>query len=287
MVVFDDKDIVKDPVQDLDGVHTPNKEREGPIVELLNAKLMEDKGGSYHQQDPKAGHWSTATSCKRKTYLNYVHKLDDELDEVMNTASSHWTFSHGDLIHELIQDMFVEALGREHVTVEEYIEQDIGDGFKVKGHADLVIRGHENFPDPFVIDIKTKSEFTYYSYPDNGHARTVPADSNIVQLNGYMNHLGADFGALLYYSKRNDHLEEYWIDADQELFDMGIEEIKTVLRHVASGDPAPKDADDYMCNPEFCKYYREGMCDGVEGVSPPDNYKDNEESFAYEEGTWD
>jgi len=191
MVVFD-KDIVEDPAQDLDGVSIPNAEREGPIVELLNAKLMEDKGGSYHQQDPRAGHWSAANGCKRKSYLNYVHKLDDSLEEIKNDASSYWTFSHGDLIHEFIQDMFVEALGKEHVTVEEWIDAEINDEYKIAGHADLVIRGHEKFPDPFVIDIKTKSEFTYYNYGKGGHVRSTPSEDNLMQLNGYMNHVGAD-----------------------------------------------------------------------------------------------
>ena len=284
MVVFD-KDIVEDPAQDIDRVSIPNAEREGPIVELMNAKLLEDKGGSYHQKDPRAGHWSAANGCKRRSYLNYVHKLDDDLEEIKNDASSYWTFTHGDLIHEFIQDMFVEALGEEHVTVEEWIGEDITDEYTIAGHADLVIRGHEKFPDPFVIDIKTKSEFTYYNYGKGGHVRSIPSESNMMQLNGYMHHVGAKFGALLYYSKRNDHIEEYWIEQDDELFEEGIGNIVELLDHVQQGEPAPKDAKEYLCCNDYCKYYRKGMCDGVEGVDPPENYE--EQDFSYEEGRWD
>lgn len=286
MVVFD-KDIVEDPLDELDGVSVPNEEREGPIVELLNTKLLEDSGGSYHQRDPRAGHWSAATGCKRRNYLNYAHNLDDDLDEIPNDASSQWTFTHGDIIHEHIQDMFVEALGEEHVTVEEYIQEDISEDFKVVGHADLVIRGHEEFPDPFVIDIKTKSEFKYYNYGAGGHARTIPAKKNIMQLNGYMNHIGAKFGALLYYSKRNDHLEEYWIERDEELFDAGVEHITELLEHVKQGEPAPRDADEYLCCNDFCKYYREGLCPGVDSVEAPDNYDPEKADYEYPEDNWE
>lgn len=286
MVIFD-KDIVEDPVESLDNVHIPNERREGPIVHSLNDWLLDDKGGSYHQQDPKAGHWSSATGCKRKNYLNYVHKLDEDLDVPPNTPESEWTFTHGDVIHELIQDMFLERLGKEHVTIEEWVNESINEEFEIKGHADIVIRDHEDFPNPFVIDIKTKAEFTYYNYGKGGHVRSTPAEKNIMQLNGYMNHIGARFGALLYYSKRNDHLEEYWIERDEELFDEGISEIVELLEHVQSGEPAPRDANEYLCCNDYCKYYREGLCPGVDGVEPPDNLKVDDTDFTYPEEHWE
>jgi len=286
MVVFD-KDIVEDPVDSLENVHIPNDAREGPIVKLFNEALLDFKGESYHQKDPRAGHWSSATGCKRRSYLNYVHKLDDDLEPLENGMNSEWTFTHGDLIHEFLQARITDKLGEEHVTIEERIDDPIDDEFKIVGHADIVIRGHPDFPDPFVIDIKTKSEFKYYNYGKGGHVRTTPSEDNIMQLNGYMTHLGADYGALLYYSKRNDHLEEYWVEQDRNLFEEGISEIVELLEHVHEGTPAPRDAKPYLCCDDYCPYFREGLCQGADEADTPDNLKVDDDEFSYEEGQWD
>ena len=306
MVNFD-KDIVKDPVQDMDRVFIPNEEREGPLHTVLQKLMREEKGQSYHNTDPKRGHLSSSDGCGRRSYLNYVHKLDDDLEVPPNDDNANWTFTHGDLIHEFIQEMLVEALGEEHVTVEETVSFDMGDEYYIYGHADLVIRGLDSaselnealpegvsidtddvkgFPDPFVIDIKTKSEFTYYSYDDNGHARSIPKESNIMQLNGYMGILGAQHGCLLYYSKRNDHLEEYWIDFNQELFEQAQDNLQTVLDAVNTGTPAPKTPDgEYMCK-KFCKWYDQGKCPGVDGVEPHENWDGDGEQYEYDDPEW-
>lgn len=306
MVVFD-KDIVKDPVDELDSVYIPNEEREGPLFEVLNRLLAEDKGKSYHNTNPKQGHLSSADGCSRRNYLKYIHKLDDDLEVPDNDRNTNWTFTHGDLIHEFIQNMLVESLGSEHVTTEESVSFDIGDEFFIYGHADIVIRGLDDvdkindlipsserykdhdvkgFPDPFVVDIKTKSEFTYYSYGDDGHVRSIPKESNIKQLNGYMGILGAEYGCLLYYSKRNDNLEEYWIRFDEELFEETQDQIKTVLNAVNTGTPAPRDPDgEYMCK-KFCKWYKEGKCPGVDGIDPHDNWDEDSQDFEYDNPEW-
>jgi hypothetical protein len=275
MVVFD-KDIVEDPLDDLDKVHAPNESREGPVHSVLSELMAHEQGGSYHNTDPKRGHLSSSDGCGRRNYLNYVHKLDDDLDVPPNDNETNWTFSHGDVIHELIQDMLVENLGKKHVGVEETVSYDINDDYYIYGHADLVIRGLDSveelnsalpsgiefepteikgFPDPFVIDIKTKSEFKYYNYGKKGHARTVPKDSNLMQLNGYMGILGAEYGCLLYYSKRNDYIEEYTPDGD------------------------------YMCK-KFCKWYKQGKCPGMEGVNPHENWEGDDEAFVYDHPEW-
>lgn len=306
MVKFD-KNIVEDPVKDIDGIHAPNESREGPVVGLLNSLMQKKQGGSYHQQDPKTGHLSTSDGCSRRNYLKYIHKLDDDLEVPSNDDNTNWTFSHGDAVHELIQDMLVEELGKKHVSVEESIEVEIGNEYYIYGHADLVIRGLEDpselndalpdsvnllpdefkgFPDPFVIDIKTKSEFKYYDYQQNGHARTVPKESNMMQLNGYMGALDAAFGCLLYYSKRNDHIEEYWMDFDPELFEEAKSNIRAVLDAVNTGQPAPRDPDgSYMCE-KFCKWYKQGKCPGMEGVEPHENWDGDEEAFVYDHPEW-
>lgn len=286
MVVFD-KNILEDPVEELENVSIPNPEREGPLVRLFNRLLKESKSQSYHNTNPKAGHWSSATGCKRRSYLNYVHKLDDNLEPLDNDINSEWTFTHGDLIHEFLQELILEEYGEEHVTIEERISEPISDEFEISGHADIVIRGLDDFPDPFVIDIKTKAEFTYYNPGKRGHVRSTPAEDNIMQLNGYMNHVGAKFGALLYYSKRNDHLEEYWIEYDDELFQEGIDEITTMLEYVRDGVPAPRDSKPYLCCDDYCPYYREGLCQGVDEVDEPENMQDVGDKFHYKEGQWD
>lgn len=285
MVKFD-KDIIEDPHEDLDNVKVPSATREGPIIDLLNTRLLDQNDTSYHQTDPKSGHLSSVDGCNRKTYLNYVHKLDDKLQPPKESIGSYWTFLHGDLIHEEIQEMFVECLGPEHVTVEETLRPKISDSYSIWGHADLVIRDLDAFPDPFVIDIKTKSEFKYYNYSKSGHVRSIPQEKHIKQLTGYMHHIGADIGALLYYSKRNDHLEEYWVEYDPELYEEIEDQLIEVLDDVNTGRMSDKTAKSYLCDPDFCKYYREGLCDGVDDASTPDNYDAEKSDFNYEDPQW-
>lgn len=306
MVKFD-KEIVEDPVEEIDGIKAPNESREGPVVGLLNSLMQKRKGGSYHNTDPTRGHLSSSDSCQRKNYLNYVHKLDESLDVPPNDDNTNWTFSHGDAVHELIQEMLVEELGKKHVSVEETITVDLDGEYYIYGHADLVIRGLDDpsevnealpdevnllpddfkgFPDPFVIDIKTKSEFKYYNYGKNGHARTVPKESNMMQLNGYMGALGASFGCLLYYSKRNDHIEEYWMDFNPSLFEEAKDNITVVLDAVNTGEPAPRNPDgEYMCE-KFCKWYKQGKCPGMEGVDPHENWDGDDDAFVYDHPEW-
>lgn len=306
MVRFD-KDIVDDPVKDISGVQKPNEEREGPVVGFLNSVMQSESGGSYHNTDPKRGHPSSADGCKRRNYLKYVHKLDDSLDVPENDANTNWTFKHGDLVHELIQDMFESTLGQNHIENEKSMSLDIGNEYYIYGHADIVITGlndstivesllpgasehlpdgFQGFPDPFIVDIKTTSEFTYYDYQNNGHVRKVPKESNIKQLNTYMGIEGAKFGCLLYYSKRNDHLEEYWVTFDEELFEEAKQDIHTVLDSVNTGTPAPKTPDGtYMCE-KFCKWYKQGKCPGVEEVDDPENWNGDETEFEYSSPEW-
>ena len=308
MVIFKDKDIVEDPAEDIEIVHKPNDAREGPVHTLLTKLMDEKSGGSYHNTDPNRGHLSSSDGCKRRSYLNYIHKLDEDLDVPPNDNNTNWTFKHGDVIHELIQELLVENLGDEHVTNEETVDYDLGDQKYIYGHADIVIRGLDDvdmvnralpenialspkdlsgFPDPFVIDIKTTSEFTYYNRGKKGHARSTPKESHLMQLNGYMGIIGAEFGCLLYYSKRNDHIEEIWVQFDQELFEDAIRNIEIVLDSVETGTPAPKDPDGaYMCE-RFCKWYDTGKCPGAEIADDNPNFEGDDTEFEYEDPEWD
>lgn len=299
MVQFD-KDIEKDPLDELDFVKTPNDEREGPIFETvtegIDSRTREhefvsmaaehDKPGSYHYADAKRGHWSQSSGCTTRGYLNYVFKQDDDLDKPEPDQSSKRVFTHGDLIHLWIQGIFLDQLGEEFVTIEEQIDEQLEGEYGTAGHVDIVIRDHPKFPDPFVIDVKTKSEFKYYSYDDGGHVRTVPSDKHLTQLMGYMHHVGADLGALLYYSKRNDHLEEYWCSMDDETFETGKQNIINVLDHVNQGKVPEPDAEPYMCNPEYCVYKREGICPGVAESDHYDPSDDQLDQMGYEDPDW-
>lgn len=295
-----DKEIVRDPLEDLQSVAIPNDAREGPIVDLVNkgvenghrdveliqAAARHSKRGGYHYADSKRGHWSQSSGCSTRGYLNYVHKLDPDLERLEPTPDSKRTFTHGDLIHAWIQGIFLYELGEEYVTIEEQIDDELEGEYGTAGHADIVIRGHEDFPDPFVIDIKSTTEFTYYSFSDSGHARSVPKESNIRQLMGYMHHIGAKFGAILYYSKRNDHIEEYWTEFDDDIFRVGKRNIINVLDHVNAGEVPEPDADSYMCDPEYCNYRREGICPGVEDAPDFDGEGDRLEEFEYDSPEW-
>jgi hypothetical protein len=300
MVIFD-KEIVEDPLDKLGFVKAPNDTREGPVVNTVTDQLMKEKGESYHQSNPRAAHWSSLGGCSHKTYLNYMHKLDPELEPYPNEPNAEWTFTHGDLIHEKIQQLFVDALGEDHVTVEESVNitletqdaiaarlgREIPSDYETWGHADLVIRDHENFPSPFVIDIKTTAEFKYYNFGKKGHARTIPKESHIKQLHGYMNAIGARMACLLYYSKRNDHLEEYWFTFQDEIFQESKEWLTSILDAVFHGEPPERDAKSFLCDERYCNYYREGICPGVDEVSPNDNYDPEKiEQFMYETGQW-
>jgi len=295
-----DKEIVNDPLDELEWVKTPNSHREGPIAEVVNdgatsknrehefvEKAAEyDKPGSYHYTDTKRGHWSQSSGCTTRSYLNYVFKQNSDLDKPESDEKTMRTFTHGDLIHLWIQGIFLEELGEEFVTVEEQIDEELEGDYGTAGHVDIVVRNHPNFPDPFVIDIKTKAEFTYYSYGDGGHVRSIPAEKNLRQLMGYMHHIGAEYGALLYYSKRNDHIEEYWATFNEEEFEEGKSNILNVLEHVNTGEVPERDAESYMCNPEYCVYKREGICPGVpesDHYDPDDNKLDQ---FEYEDPDW-
>lgn len=295
-----DKDIVEDPLDELDFVKAPNEEREGPLVDVvtegLNSRTREhefiteaakhDKPGSYHYADTRRGHWSASSGCSTRTYLNYVHKQDDELDKPKTDDSSKVTFTHGDLIHLWIQGIFLEQLGEEFVTIEENIDEELEGEYGTAGHVDIVIRNHPNFPDPFVVDIKTKSEFSYYNYGKSGHARTVPSKDNLRQIAGYMHHVGAEFGALLYFSKRNDHIEEYWCSFNNDLFEEGKRNIINILDHVNAGKVPEPDSKPYMCNPEYCVYKREGLCPGVEDSDHHNPEHDRLDEFEYDKPPW-
>jgi len=90
----------------------------------------------------------------------------------------------------------------------------------------------------------------------------------------------------MYYSKRNDHLEEYWVEFDQELFDEAIEDLTTVLTAVNTGELPERDPDgDYMCE-KFCDYYKQGKCPGVDGVTPHENWTEEKSNMVYEDPEW-
>lgn len=301
MVTFENKDIVEDPLDELDFVKAPNKDREGPLVEVvnggLNSKIREhefikeaakhDKPGSYHYADTKRGHWSQSSGCSTKGYLNYVFKQDDSLEKPETDEQSKRVFTHGDLIHLWIQGIFLEEIGEEFVTIEEQIDEELQDEYGTAGHVDIVIRNHPNFPDPFVIDIKTKSEFTYYNYGKGGHARNIPSTDNLRQLMGYMHHVGAEYGALLYFSKRNDFTEEYWASFNDEMFEEGKENIINVLEKVNQGEVPQPDAEPYQCNPEYCVYRREGICPGVPESDHYDPEDHELDKYFYDDIEWD
>jgi hypothetical protein len=219
--------------------------------------------------------------------LNYVFKQDEDLEKPDVDENTKRVFTHGDLIHLWIQGIFVEELGEEFVTIEEQIDDELEGEFGTAGHVDIVIRDHPNFPDPFVVDIKTKSEFTYYNYGKSGHVRNIPSENNLRQLMGYMYHVGAEYGALIYYSKRNDFLEEYWTEFDDELFEEGKDNIIEVLEHVNEGIVPEPDAEPYKCNPDYCVYKREGLCPGVKESDHHDPSDDCLDDFEYEEPGWD
>lgn len=307
MAKFDNKDVIGEPGDDMEDIIVPNKYAEGPIVDMLNAFMQKREGGSYHQQDPKRGHLSTADGCSRRNYLNYVHKLDDNLEVPPNDNNTNWTFSHGDAVHELIQDMLVDELGSKHVSKEETVDFDINDEYHIYGHADLVLRGLDdpqvvrnalpgnlnllpnNFkgvPDSFIIDIKTTAELTYYNRGKGGHVWSVPKESNKMQLNGYMSILNAELGCLLYYSKRNDKFAEFWVRQSDELFEEAKDNITNVLDAVNTGKMPERDAKgSYMCE-KFCKWHDQGKCPGIDTVAPADSYDEDKANFSYNEVPW-
>lgn len=300
MVVFDD-DIVEDNLDNFDFVKAPNEKREGPIIEVINEAMdgyadvdeyvalasEHDKPGSYHYASTKRGHWSQSSGCTTKGYLNYVHKQDNDLDKPQPDMDSKRTFTHGDLVHWWIQGLFLDELGEEFVTVEEEIDDQLEGEYGTAGHVDIVIRNHPNFPDPFVIDIKTKAEFTYYNYGKGGKVRNIPSEKNLRQMMGYMYHVGAEHGALLYYSKRNDHIEEYWANFNEEMFEEGKQNIVDVLDHVNQGIVPKPDAEPYMCNPDYCVYKREGICPGMKESDHYDPDDDKLLEYEYEDPEWD
>lgn len=261
--------LVEDPIKDeLEFVETPSDNRKGPIANDLDDKIKSDNTSSYHQQDPTVGHMSASAGCSRKNYLSYIHKLRDNLEPIPEDSSSLWVFEHGDLIHEKIQEMFKDKYGSDHISVEESIEIELTDQYSIYGHADLVIRGLDRYPDPFVIDIKTKKDFTYYNRGKNGHALTVPARKNVMQLNGYLKAIGANHGGLLYYSKKEDEMQEYWFSFQEDLWEEAKSNILNVLKSVNNEEAPEKDASPYICCDDYCKYYREGLCSGVDGDNP-------------------
>jgi len=300
MTVFDD-DIVKDQLELFDFVKAPNKEREGRLVDVVNngadsrtrehefveTAAKHDKPGSYHYADTKRGHWSQASGCSTQSYLNYVHRNKDNLDSPDHDDETKRTFTHGDLIHLWIQGIFFQELGDAHVTIEEQLDGQLDGEYGVAGHVDIVIRDHPDYPNPAVIDIKSTSEFTYYSYAEGGKVRSIPKSGHLMQLMGYMHHIGAEYGALLYYSKRNDHLEEYWVKFNEDLFDEGKKNIINVLEHVNMGIVPELDAEPYLCDPEYCVYKREGLCPGVKESKHFDPDHNRLDKFDIEDPEWD
>ena len=63
-------------------------------------------------------------------------------------------------------------------------------------------------------------------------------------------------------------MQEYWFSFNQSLWEEARQNIINVLDSVNKDTHPEKDADSYLCCDDYCKYYREGKCAGVDNDNP-------------------
>ncbi|MDB9247504.1 hypothetical protein PN419_00585 [Halorubrum ezzemoulense] len=142
----------------------------------------EEEDGSHTEFDPRVFHPS---SVGYSEWLIMVKKLG-----LSDTSDLRGTFKMGDLVHEYTQKALVQAV--EHIDGWDDIETPVEfdeDGLTFVGHADVY--------DPeadIVYDIKSRG--SWYNFDP-------PVDRHIDQLHCYMRGLDAQYGQVIYVSKKD------------------------------------------------------------------------------------
>lgn len=160
--------------------------------QLIDRQLdREEEEGSHTEFDPRVFHPS---SVGYNEWLLLVNKLG-----LSDKSDLKGTFKVGEMIHEFIQEtirdemLYMEGEPRD-IRIEEPIEFD-EDGLTFVGHADLYDPANS-----IVYDIKSRS--SWYSFDP-------PVDRHIDQLHCYMRGLDADYGRVIYVSKKDLEVRQW------------------------------------------------------------------------------
>lgn len=144
---------------------------------LIQEGCKDDDEDSHTEFDPKVFHPS---NVGYHPWLMLVNKLG--LSDKSGLAG---TFQMGTLIHEFVQRQFY-AHGNDSIHIEKSVEFE-EDGLVFTGRADL-------YDNNVVYDLKSRNGWYNFSPPVERH---------VDQLHCYMRGLDADYGQLIYLSKKD------------------------------------------------------------------------------------
>ena len=178
-------------VQKEEGTETP----EAIDFESVLATQMEsqEEDGSHRELNPDVFHPS---QVGYHPWLLYVNKLG--LEDKSHLAG---TFKMGDLIHEYVQDALIEQDEVDVGAIEQEV-QFTEDGLTFTGHADIVARSPISKTGQEVVVYDIKSRANWYHFDP-------PCDRHLDQLHTYMRGLDAQYGQIVYVSKKDMEIRTY------------------------------------------------------------------------------
>lgn len=140
--------------------------------------------GSHTERDPSTFHPSSVGYSDWMLYVNKLGLKTKPDTELLGT------FEMGNLIHEYVQDAIVDHNLLDISDAQIEVPVDFSeDGLRFKGHADLFD------PDQGIVyDIKSRSSWYHFD---------TPVDRHVDQLHCYMRGLNAQYGKVIYVSKKD------------------------------------------------------------------------------------
>lgn len=168
------------------------------------AKILLDEY-RCQDRDERYFHPSEATRCSLEIWFKKLEALGElRTAGIPPTANLLLIFRIGHLIHEYIQEKFIER----GICEPEDIEKRIHDEERrVTGSIDAFIPGpHPIFPGPRVLDIKTCSWNSF-------HKDRFPKHEHVVQTSIYADYMGVE------------DISVYYVCKDGGRFDMWLEEV--------------------------------------------------------------
>ena len=148
---------------------------------------VEEDEGSHTEFNPRVFHPS---SVGYHPWLMLVNKLG-----LSDKSDLRGTFKTGELIHEYVQDALIEQDEVDVGAIEQEV-QFTEDGLTFTGHADIVARSPISKTGQEVVVYDIKSRANWYHFDP-------PCDRHLDQLHTYMRGLDAQYGQVIYISKKD------------------------------------------------------------------------------------
>ncbi|HHC19351.1 MAG TPA: CRISPR-associated protein Cas4 [Euryarchaeota archaeon] len=152
----------------------------------------------------------------------------------------------GALAHYAVEE-FIASKSPSEVVREERVSFDLGNGYSLVGHVDLIVDGV-----PYELKFPTS---------DGPNPNVEPF--YMAQLNAYLNMLDVDYGYLVEFFFNNGvYVEEVLVEKEPHSFDLLVDRAKKIVEAIKRGEIPQKSMFDWECRRcQFrfiCKYLPEG-----------------------------